>query len=173
MICQTKVEWRDSIPCPWKTNEMREEVKKKKGKKKQQPMETKMQNTKHKRIPYSMMEIHIKSKKYVKKCPPIFLKNKHSLCHSFFKLILLLTRCQWLTVSSPISLNLPLNILDEIIHFSMTYLLHVAKASQHIQCTHNEQHDAKVSVKMISEKSKYFPTYTFHTSCEVRYLPHL
>jgi hypothetical protein len=72
-----------------------------------------------------------------------------------------------------ISLNLPLNILDDFIHSSMTYLLHIAKAFQHILCTHNIQHNAKVSVKMMSEKSKYFPTYTFHTSCEVRYLQHL
>ncbi len=92
---------------------------------------------------------------------------------SFFEFILLLTHSQWLTVSNQISLNIPLNILDGFIHFSMIYLLHIAEAFQHILCTHNEQQDAKVSVKIMSEKSKYFTTYTFQTFCEVRYLPHL
>jgi hypothetical protein len=55
----------------------------------------------------------------------------------------------------------------------MTYLLHIAEAFQHILFFPNEPQDAKVSAKKMSEKSKYFPTYTFHTFCEVRYLPHL
>ncbi len=100
-------------------------------------------------------------------------KIKHSLRHSFFELILLLTHCQWLNVFCQISLNLPLNILADFIHFSMIYPLHTAEAFQCIPCTPNKQKDAKVSVKMMSEKSKYFPTNTFHTSCEVRDLPHL
>ncbi len=102
-----------------------------------------------------------------------YWKLKQSPCHSFLELILLLTHCQWLTVSYQISLNLPLNILDDFVHLSMIYLLHIAKAFQHMQCTPNKQQDAKVSAKIMSEKSKYIPKYTFHTSCEVRYLPHL
>ncbi len=108
-----------------------------------------------------------------KKCPQKYLKIKYSLCHYFLELILFLTHCQWLSASYNISLNLPLNILDDFIHFSMTHLLHTAEAFQQIHWTHFEQQDAKVSVKMMSEKTKYFPTNSFHTSCEVRYLSHL
>ncbi len=174
MICQTKGEWRDSILCPWKANERRGEMKKKKWKKKT------ITNGKQKWKIHNTEEYHIlwwsitsDQKKCQKVHPHKISKIKHSLCHSFLELILLLTHCKWLTVSCQISPNLPLGILDDLIHSSMTYLLHTAEAFQHILCTQNKQHDAKGSVKMMSEKTKYFPTSTFHTSCEVRYLPHL
>ncbi len=84
-------------------------------------------------------------------------KSKESLCHSFLEPILLLTHCQWLKVSYQISFNLPLNILDDFIHFSMIYLLHIAEAFQHMLCTQNKHQDAKVSVQIMSEKKQIFP----------------
>jgi hypothetical protein len=45
----------------------------------------------------------------------------------------------------------------------MTYLLHVAEASQHIFWIPHKQQDAKESVKVSSE-NKYFPTnYAIHS----------
>jgi hypothetical protein len=137
-----------------------------------------MQNTQHKRIPYSIdgdshQIKNAPTKKHVKKMPPNFFFIQtfslsffpwtHSLTHT-----LPVTHC----LKSYLS-HLPLNILDDFIHFLMIYPLHTAEAFQHILCTHEEQQDAKVSVKIMSGKTKYLPTYTLHTSCEVRYLPHL
>ncbi len=102
-FAKQKGEWRDSIPCPWKTNGMREEMKKKKRKIKTiNQWKSEMENTQHKRVHHPIMENNVKSKKHVKKMPPQFLKIKHFLCHSFFEFILLLTHCRWLTVSFPI-----------------------------------------------------------------------
>jgi hypothetical protein len=70
---------------------MREEMKKKMEKSNNNQCKSEMQNKQHKRVPYSMMEIHIKSKKHVKKMPRKILKIKQSLCHSFLELILFLT----------------------------------------------------------------------------------
>ncbi len=123
-----------------------------------------------------MMEIHIKSKK----CPPTPRKKTQIKSNilfvilSFLELIPFLTYCHWLNVSYQISLNHPLDILDDFIHFSMTYLLHIAEAFQHILCTHNEQQNAKVSVKKwFQNKANIFQSFTFHTSYEARYLSHL
>ena len=49
------------------------------------------------------------------------------------------------------TLKLLCNKFEDFIHFSMTYLLHTSEAFQHFLFYHWEQHDAKVSVKMISE----------------------
>ncbi len=88
MICQRKGEWRDSIHCPWKKNERRGEIKKKKWKKK---IKTKMQ--KYNAKEYLHLWWRIKSnQKNMKKMPTHpNLKIKHSLCNSFLELILFLT----------------------------------------------------------------------------------
>ncbi len=93
---QTKGEWRDSILCPWKTNKMRGEMKKKMNKKTitNVNQKSKIHNTEE----YSILWWRFTSnqKKKSKKCPQKYLKIKYSLCHSFLKLILLLTHCQCL-----------------------------------------------------------------------------
>ncbi len=77
-----------------------------------------------------------------------------------------------LSGSWSLSYSLSLNTPQNFIHSSMIYLPHIAEAFQHILWTQNKLHDAKVSVNMISEKTKYIPK-SFHTSYEVRYLPNL
>jgi hypothetical protein len=52
------------------------------------------------------------------------------------------------------SLILHLNIFDDFMHSSMTYLLNIAGAFLHILLIHKKQQDAKLAVKMVS-KNKY------------------
>ncbi len=169
-----------AILCPWKTNERREM--KKKMKKKtitNGNQKCKIHNTKEDII--LLWRFTSNQKNMFQTIPPKKnLKIKHSLCRSFIEFILLLTHCQWFTVSYQFSLNLSLNIpddflhiFDDFIHFSMTYPLQIAEVFQHMLYTNNEQHNAKVSVKIMSEKPNIFPTYSFPTSCEMRFLPHL
>jgi hypothetical protein len=130
-----------------------------------------MEHTTQKRTFFYCGGSHQIKKTCKNKCPPKkFLKSNNLF------VILSFNSFSYLNIVSD-SLSqiksLPLDILDDFIHLSMTYLLHIAEEFQHILCAHNEQPKVKVSVQIISEKNKYFPTYTFHTSCEVRYLSNL
>ncbi len=96
-------------------------------------------------------------KKTCKKCPQKKIKKNQTISLSFFPWTRSLTHIVSDSLSHIKSLNLSLNILDDFIHFLMIYLLHIAEAFQHILCTHNKQRDAKVSVKIMSEKKQIFP----------------
>ncbi len=147
----------EGIPllCPERINEIRKEMKneykmKNKIKNNIYQWKSEIKNTQHNQVPHSEMNIHRKCKKHGKKNNS---EIQYSLCHCYSHIVSdSLSR-----IISILSQCLSLNILDDFIHSSMTYPLHFAEASQHILFVHNKPHDAKVSVKMISEKRKYFP----------------
>jgi hypothetical protein len=122
-----------------------------------------------------MMKIHIKSKNMKKMPTPTNLKIKQSLCHSFLELILLLTYYQWLTVLYQISLNVSLSqyswwfrtfFNDLSAPYCKTFSTHSFWPQWAAQCKGVCQNNVR--------KKQIFPNiYTFHTSCEVRYLQHL
>ena len=138
---------------------------------------SKIKNTQHNWIPISKMDIYTKCIKITSKNAPQKNKSKVrnptsssltlSLSHR-----LTLTSCQLLTVSYQISLSISLSIFLMISYIFQCFVRSIFKKNSD---TFFHPPISSIMQRCLSkwfQKTIIFPTKSFHTSCEVRYLSH-